>query len=115
MKYILSLIIALSFMFQGIGQNSTKKGTINVLWGWNKGIFSNSKIHFKGDNYNFTLYDVKAEDKFYNVKIDPHLTPGNMTRPQTNLRVGYFFKDDWEFSFGRFQLVFEHLSRSFLF
>jgi len=28
-----------------------KKGDITVLWGWNRGCFSNSDIHFRGDSY----------------------------------------------------------------
>lgn len=102
MKNIAIIITVLLSLFLGhfTAQEYTKKGTVNLLWGWNKGIFSNSKIHFKGDNYNFTLHDVSAKDKFYNVRLDPHLTPGNLTLPQTNLRIGYFIKDDLELSFG---------------
>ncbi len=81
-------------------QKPIEKGTINLLWGWNKERFSDSKIRFQGNNYDFTLTGVKAEDKYEPFKKDPHLTLGRVTIPQTNFHIGYFIKDNVEFSMG---------------
>jgi len=75
------------------------KGKMFAYWGWNRGHFSASDITFKGDNYNFTLSDVKSDDKpkpfgIYYFKID------EVTIPQTNFRIGYFFKENYTISLG---------------
>jgi len=72
--------------------NSNGKGKFYISIGYNLDWFSKSDIHFKnssGDNYNFTLHDVKAEDR-----------PGlknmfheNLTIPQYSYRFGYYFGD----------------------
>ncbi|MFD1294349.1 hypothetical protein ACFQ5N_10925 [Lutibacter holmesii] len=75
------------------------KGRMFVFWGWNRGSYSKSDITFKGDDYNFTLYDTKARDKpkpfgIYYFKLD------EVTIPQTNFRVGYFFHDHYNVALG---------------
>jgi hypothetical protein len=77
----------------------SNKGKMFAYWGWNRGHFSTSDITFKGENYNFTLSDVKADDKpkpfgIYYFKLD------EVTIPQTNFRVGYFFKENYTVSIG---------------
>ena len=77
----------------------SNKGKIVVFWGWNLGQFSRSDITFKGTDYDFTLSDVKAYDKpkpfgIYYFKLD------EITIPQTNFRIGYFFKENYTFSIG---------------
>ena len=39
------------------------KGKMYIFWGGNRESYSSSDIHFKGDDYDFTLYDVQAHDK----------------------------------------------------
>ena len=75
------------------------KGKMFAYWGWNRGHFSASDITFKGDDYNFTLQDVKSNDKpkpfgIYYFKLD------EVTIPQTNFRIGYFFKENYTISLG---------------
>jgi hypothetical protein len=75
------------------------KGRMFIYWGWNRGNFSKSDITYKGDDYYFTLYNVKAEDKpkpfgIYYFKLD------EVTIPQTNFRVGYFFHDHYNIGLG---------------
>lgn len=75
------------------------KGRMFVYWGWNRGSYSNSDITFKGDDYYFTLNDTKARDKpkpfgIYYFKLD------EVTIPQTNFRVGYFFNDHYNVAIG---------------
>jgi hypothetical protein len=39
------------------------KGKFYVFWGGNRESFSKSDIHFRGEDYNFTLNNVSAQDK----------------------------------------------------
>jgi hypothetical protein len=76
------------------------KGKLYFYWGWNKAQYSYSDITFKGDDYNFTLYNIAAKDRQNPWDADLYLNPTNMTIPQTVARVGYFFHDNWNFSMG---------------
>jgi hypothetical protein len=76
------------------------KGEMYILWGWNRGQFSDSDIRFKGIDYDFTLYDVKARDKINAFTFRDYFNPGRVTIPQTNFRIGYFFKDNYTVSIG---------------
>jgi len=78
---------------------SHNKGKIYVFWGGNRDNFSKSDIRFRGDNYDFTLYDVKAQDKPKGWHID-YINPSRMTIPQTNFRIGYFITDKYNISLG---------------
>lgn len=75
------------------------KGKFYVFWGGNRESFSKSDIHFKGDNYDFTLHNVSAGDKPKGWHLD-YLNPARMTIPQTNLRIGYFINDHYNISIG---------------
>jgi len=77
-----------------------KKGKFYFYWGWNKAQYSYSDIRFKGDNYNFTLFDVAAQDRQTGWDPSVYLNPGNMTIPQTVARFGYYFHDNWNLSLG---------------
>ena len=77
-----------------------KKGKFYFYWGWNKAQYSYSDIRFKGDNYNFSLFDVAAQDRQTAWDPSVYLNPGNMTIPQTVARVGYYFHDNWNLSLG---------------
>lgn len=75
------------------------KGKFYVFWGGNRDSFSKSDIHFKGADYDFTLYDVEAIDKPKGFHVD-YINPGRMTIPQTNFRMGYFINDHYNISIG---------------
>nr|WP_294777801.1 hypothetical protein [uncultured Flavobacterium sp.] len=75
------------------------KGKMYIFWGGNRESFTKSDIHFKGDNYNFTLHDVTARDKPKGWQVD-YINPARMTIPQTNLRIGYFINDHYNISIG---------------
>ncbi len=75
------------------------KGKFYFYWGGNRDYFTKSDIRFQGDNYDFTLYDVEAQDKPKGWHID-YINPARMTIPQTNLRVGYFLTDNYNISLG---------------
>lgn len=76
------------------GGSLTKKGKIFLIWGWNTAAFSDSNIHFKGDNYNFTLKNVSAHDRLTKFTFKDYFAPDSWTIPQTNARIGYFVKDN---------------------
>ena len=76
------------------------KGKFYFYWGWNKAQYSYSDLHFKGDGYNFSLYDVAAKDRQSEWDPGVYLNPGKMTTPQTVARIGYYFHDRWNFSVG---------------
>lgn len=75
------------------------KGKFYVSWGGNRESYSKSDVTFKGDNYNFTVENMKAHDKPKGWHID-YLNPTRMTIPQTNFRLGYFISDKYSVSVG---------------
>ncbi|GGX21190.1 hypothetical protein [Aquimarina muelleri] len=82
-------------------EKTKNKGKVYFYWGWNISQYSSSDIRFYGDNYDFTVQNTKAEDKVAKpIGYDKYLNPGNMTIPQTNARLGYYFHDNWNASIG---------------
>lgn len=77
-----------------------KKGTFYIYWGWNRGAYTKSDITFTGNDYNFTLHKVIANDRQSPFRTNIYFNPKNITIPQYNLRLGYYFKDKYEISFG---------------
>ena len=75
------------------------KGKFFVSWGGNRESYSKSDVNFKGKDYNFTVNDMKAHDKPKGWHVD-YVNPANMTIPQTNLRLGYFFSDHYSVTIG---------------
>ena len=75
------------------------KGKFFFSWGGNRETYSKSDIHFKGADYDFTIYDVSAHDKPKGWHID-YINPGRMTIPQTNFRMGYFVNDHYSVAIG---------------
>ncbi len=80
-------------------QINTRKGQFFASWGWNRDSYTKSDISFKGNDFDFTIYDVKADDRPnpFGIKF---LSPGDLTLPQTNYRLGYFFKDNYNIVIG---------------
>ena len=84
------------------GQTETTKDEVRsnksrfyVYWGWNRGFYSKSDIHFKGDDYNFTLQDVIATDRQSDFSIETYFKPSSLTIPQTNFGIGYYLRDNY--------------------
>ncbi|MBS7232653.1 hypothetical protein KHA90_16665 [Flavobacterium psychroterrae] len=75
------------------------KGKFFVSWGGNRDSYTKSDVNFRGKDYNFTVADMKAHDKPKGYHID-YINPANMTIPQTNFRMGYFFSDHYSVSIG---------------
>ena len=102
MKKLLFLCLLIStFSFSQdtlVKRTSKNKGTFFVYWGWNRGAYTNSDIHFQGTNYDFTLQDVQAKDRQSPFAFDTYFK--NITIPQYNLRIGYFLTEKYSISFG---------------
>lgn len=108
MKNTILFSVLLCFSLHSLAQEQIKivdkytahnKGKFFISWGGNRDSFSKSDITFKGDNYNFTLYDVEAHDKPKGWHVD-YLNPARMTIPQTNFKIGYFISDHYSVSIG---------------
>lgn len=111
-RYSLCLIFFLSIVTVALAQEDPvitdkptsytahNKGKFYVYWGWNRGYYSHSDIHFKGSDYNFTIYDAKAYDKQSKFSYRDYFRPDRVTIPQTNVRIGYFISDHYNISIG---------------
>ncbi|WP_456315528.1 hypothetical protein [Pseudomonas shirazensis] len=75
------------------------KGKFFVMWGGNRESYSKSDVTFRGKDYNFTVDNMQAHDKPKGWHVD-YINPANMTIPQTNLRLGYFFSDHYSVTIG---------------
>ena len=76
------------------------KGKFYVYWGWNRGYYSHSDIHFRGSDYDFTIYAAKAHDHQSKFSYHNYFQPDRVTIPQTDVRVGYFITDHYNISLG---------------
>ncbi|AOW19891.1 hypothetical protein [Urechidicola croceus] len=98
---LLLVVCATSYAQESEKQTTTSnKGKMFIFWGWNTANYSKSDISFKGDDYEFTLYDVEARDKITPYSFRNYFNPSRITIPQTNFRVGYFFKENYNVSIG---------------
>lgn len=109
---ILSTCFLLTFISHSNASEPSQKSTENIrqkgqwygYWGWNRAQYSDSDIHFTGDDHDFTLHNTSAKDRQNTVSgasiINRYLNPMNLTIPQYNYRVGYFVADNWSFSLG---------------
>jgi hypothetical protein len=78
---------------------ANNKGKFYIYWGGNRESYSKSDIHFKGADYDFTLYDVTAHDKPLGWHLN-YINPTRLTIPQTNFRMGYFINNHYNISIG---------------
>ena len=76
------------------------KGNFFLFWGYNRGTYSNSDIHLKGDDYDFTLHNVPAHDMPEEFSFAVYFNPQKITIPQFNARGGYYISDHWVVSAG---------------
>jgi len=107
MKKLLIIVLISSCSLPIIGQEDTKKSRNSVgkgmfffNWGYNRSGYSKSDLRFKGPGYDFTMANAKSTDnyaKFGRVYAD--IT--SITVPQFNVRLGYYFNNNWALSFGQ--------------
>ncbi len=103
MKFSLTFLVLLLCFPLAQGQEKAKhkqKGKLYFYWGWNRAQYSDSDINFSGADYNFKLDNVVAFDRPSEFTLETYFKITNVTQPQYNARIGYFFKDNWDISFG---------------
>lgn len=71
-----------------------------VTWGYNRAYYDKSDIHFKGEHYDFTLHNARAEDMPEKFSPDVYFNPTQFTVPQFNFRAGYYFRPNTAISIG---------------
>lgn len=87
-------IVVIMFVFLPIctfsqaGKKAKKHYTFFSSWGYNRGFFTRSAIHFKGDEYDFTLKRTIAKDRQSPLTAKNYLDVTNMTIPQYNFCIG---------------------------
>lgn len=97
---LLALFITSTTLVFAQSEPAYKKGKFYAFWGWNRAHYTNSTIHFTGNDYDFTLYRVVAHDKLSAVNYRNYLQLNRITIPQTNFKIGYFFKDNMAVNIG---------------
>lgn len=107
-----SLVLILTFflVFSGFAQpewltnklfkSPERKNQIWIYWGYNRGQFTKSDIHFTGPGYDFTINDVVAKDRQSPFDANVYFNPRWWTVPQYNVRAGYFITDRLSLSIG---------------
>ena len=81
-------------------KESDSKGTLWGYWGYNRTRYTKSDIRFVGPGYDFTLANAEAHDEQAILSSNNYLRLSNLTVPQFNVRMGYYFRDNWAISFG---------------
>lgn len=98
-RLIILVFLFSSYLLTAYSQTKDRTGSIYLYWGWNHAQYTKSDITFSGNDYSFKLYDVKAHDRQTHFG-SAFFNPGEMTIPQYNFRLGYFFHNNWNVSFG---------------
>lgn len=98
--YIAILLLTADFSAAQSFHKISRKGDLWMGWGWNRAAYTKSDIHFSGAGYDFTLHDVVANDKQTPFDAETYFGFSTITIPQTNLRAGYFIKNNLAVTFG---------------
>lgn len=99
------LVLLLFFCFGAVSAQvpvavHAEKGNLFIYWGWNRGYYQDSDIHFRGADHDFTLHQVAARDRQTPFKLDPYFKLNSISIPQTNLRIGYMLSEHYSISIG---------------
>lgn len=102
MRYFKSIIVVLLISVSVNAQKTEfkNKGKFYAYWGWNRAKYSASDITFKGDDYAFTIKNVAAKDKQVPFSVNKYFNPVNVSLPQTNAAIGYFFHENYSIVLG---------------
>ncbi len=100
----LLLLVCLSLNVQAQTKRKTKivsygKGTLFGYWGYNRSAYTKINLRLIGQGYDFTLKNAKAHDN-QSKQFADYVDLGNITVPQFNGRIGYYFKNHYAISFG---------------
>lgn len=98
-KLLLVSCIAFTSVYAEINRENSWYG----YFGWNRAVYADSDISFKGNDHDFTIYDVKANDRQnpWSELFSHYLNPSKLTIPQYNIRIGYYLTNNISISFGQ--------------
>jgi hypothetical protein len=92
------LVLMLMLMVSGATADVlNKSGKYFLSYGYNRALYSKSDIHFKGNTYDYTLYNVKATDRQTSFSLT-YFT--DITIPQFNFKLGYYIDDTQSITIG---------------
>jgi hypothetical protein len=109
-KYLYLIFICLG-VFSAAAQTTTtppphkgNKGKFYFYWGYNRGYYTPSDLHLRGDDYDFTLHNIVAKDRQPPFSFGVYFNFAKLTIPQCNYAVGYYLNDHYSIS-----LSFDHM------
>jgi hypothetical protein len=91
-------LLLLFFSLTNVANAADHSGKWFFLWGYNRADYKNSEINLSGPGYNYTLHDVKANDRPSEFQWS-YLVP-DLTIPQTNTRIGKYLDETSRVTFG---------------
>lgn len=101
MKKALFIALLSLWSFTSFAQQTNKKGSYYITWGYNRSSYANSDIRFVGPGYDFTLLNAKALDFPTPIRdFKTYINPELLSIPQFNFHAGYFIKDNLSVSIG---------------
>ncbi|WP_395618125.1 hypothetical protein [Aquirufa sp.] len=101
MKKALFIALFSLFSLTSFSQQTNKKGSYYITWGYNRSSYANSDIRFVGPGYDFTLLNAKALDFPTPIRdFKTYVNPELLSIPQFNFHAGYFIKDNLSISIG---------------
>lgn len=71
-----------------------------AYWGHNRAWYSWSDLHLYGQDNDFTLRHIQADDRPHSFSIQGYFEPKWMWVPQYSYRLGWFVRDRWSISVG---------------
>lgn len=95
----LGVILTLDSSTIAQNTNQTDKGGFYIYWGYNRSTYTKSDLHLIGRGYDFTMKGLTASDNPEKLS-STYLNIQKITIPQFNVRMGYFFKDNWALTVG---------------
>ncbi len=86
----------------GLGQDSShlRRHSFFITWGYNRTQYENTDIRFHGEDFDFTMKDVSAQDLPTAYEARTYLNPLRFTIPQFDFRVGFFLTEKLSVSAG---------------
>ena len=76
-------------------------GEFYVMWGYNRARFTDADSTFKTQDGTFTIHQAHANDRPSPFDPKVYFNPTELSIPQYNLTIGYFFKPRWAVEVGQ--------------
>ncbi len=95
-----TVLVDLPLQAQPDSKEYIRKKSFFLTWGYNRSHYDKTDIRFFGDDFDFTLKDVRAHDLPLPFEAKTYLNPLKFTIPQFDFRVGYFIRENLSVSGG---------------